>query len=218
LPEREFRAVVQRGAAAGIATVVHAIGDAAVTRAFDVLSAAPRVPALPHRVEHVQCLPFDRAGLLGQGIICSVQPCHLMTDWRAADRHWGRRGAATYAFRTMLENGAVLACGSDAPVESADPRLGLFAAVARRDIQHQPDGGWYPEQAISIADVLAGYTSGAAITAGAARTQGVLQAGAYADFVAWKTDPLLCRAADLLELEVAATIVDGGVVWQGQRS
>lgn len=214
MPEREFRDIVRRAAQAGIATVVHAIGDAAVARAFDVLSAAPAVPAIPHRIEHVQCLPLDRAPLLGRGIVCSVQPCHLMSDWRAADRHWGKRSAATYAFRTMLDGGAVLACGSDAPVESADPRLGFYAAVARRDSAHEPAQGWQAGQALTIDEVMAGYTRGPALAAGAAETQGILRPGAYADFAAWKTDPLLCNGPELLELEVAATIVAGQVVWQ----
>ena len=211
----DFTGHVQRAAAAGIATVVHAIGDAAVARAFDVLSAAPRVPALPHRIEHVQCFPRDKIGLLDRGIVCSVQPCHLMTDWPAAERHWGDRSAATYAFRTMLDHGAVLACGSDAPVESADPRLGFYAAVARRDSRHEPAGGWHAEQNIGIAEVLAGYTRGAAVAAGAAAWQGTLAVGAVADFAIWKEDPLLCNQAGLLELEVAATVVNGEVVWQG---
>ena len=137
-----------------------------------------------------------------------------MTDWRAAGRHWGDRSAATYAFRTMLDGGAVIACGSDAPVEPADPRLGLYAAVERRDKQHEPDRGWHPEQSISIADVLAGYTSGAAVAAGAETLQGILQPGAFAECAAWKTDPLLCSGPDLLELEVAATVINGEVVWQ----
>jgi predicted amidohydrolase YtcJ len=214
LPEEDFRDTVMRAAAAGIASVVHAIGDAAVARAFDVLSAAPRVEALPHRVEHVQCFPLDRTALLGRGIVCSVQPCHLMTDWPAADRHWGSRSAATYAFRSLLDGGAVLACGSDAPVESADPRLGLYAAVARRDTQHLPRAGWHGEQCISITEVFGGYTLGAAVAAGASGVQGVLQPRAYADFAAWQQDPLLCSGAELLELDVAATIVNGEVVWQ----
>jgi predicted amidohydrolase YtcJ len=214
LHEAEFNEIVHRAARAGLATVVHAIGDAAVARAFDVLSAAPRVPALPHRVEHVQCFPPDRAPLLAQGIVCSVQPCHLMTDWRAADRHWGERSAATYAFRTMLDGGAVLACGSDAPVESADPRLGLYAAVARRDTRREPAAGWHAEQNISIREALAGYTRGAAIAAGAPHEQGMLAPGAFADFAAWIQDPLLCSGPELLELEVAATVVNGDVVWQ----
>jgi predicted amidohydrolase YtcJ len=215
LEAEHFRNTVVTAAEAGIATVVHAIGDAAVALAFDVLSAAPRVPALPHRVEHVQCLPIDRSALLKRGVVCSVQPCHLMTDWRAADRHWGKRSAQTYAFRTMLDGGAVLACGSDAPVEPADPRLGFYAAVARRDTQHNPEGGWHGEQCIAIHEVFAGYTRGAAFAAGAVGVQGVLESGAYADFAVWTKDPLNVKPEDLLDLEVLATVVNGGVVYEG---
>jgi predicted amidohydrolase YtcJ len=214
LPRAEFEQTVGTAAQAGIATVVHAIGDAAVAVAFEVLSQAPRVPALPHRIEHVQCFPLDRADLLSSGIICSVQPCHLMTDWRAADQHWGARGATTYAFRTLLDGGAILACGSDAPVESADPRLGLYAAVARKDTRHQPDNGWYGEQCISTREVLAGYTTGAAAAAGAVGQQGVLQPGSFADCAVWQHDPLACEPRELLELRTIATLVGGEVVFQ----
>jgi predicted amidohydrolase YtcJ len=182
--------------------------------AFDVLSGAPQLAALPHRVEHVQCFPSDRAYLLSKGIVCSVQPCHLMTDWRAADQHWGERGAATYAFRSLLDGGAILACGSDAPVESVDPRLGLYAAVARRDTQHQPENGWYGEQCINAREVLAGYTVGAAVAAGAVGEQGVLQRGSYADCAVWEQDPLACAPQDLLDLRTLATVVSGEVVFE----
>ena len=207
-----FRDTVTAAADAGIATVVHAIGDAAVALAFDTLSAVSRVPALPHRIEHVQCFPADRAELLNKGIVCSVQPCHLMTDWPAADRHWGARGAHTYAFRTMLDGGAVLACGSDAPVEPADPRLGFYAAVARCDTQHNPNGGWHGEQCIMMREALAGYTTGAAVAAGAVGVQGVLQPGAHADMAVWTTDPLNAAPEELLDLKVSATVVNGELV------
>ena len=214
LPRSEFQHTVHRAAGAGIATVVHAIGDAAVAMAFEVLSAAPRVAALPHRVEHVQCFPDDHFPLLANGMVCSVQPCHLMTDWRAADQHWGRRAASTYAFRRLLDGGAVLACGSDAPVEPADPRLGWYAAVTRRDTHHEPAGGWHGEQCINMREVLAGYTVNAAFAAGAEGVQGVLQSGACADFAAWAQDPLTCAPEQLLDLEVAGTVVNGEVVWE----
>ena len=209
-----FRDVVFSAADAGIATIVHAIGDAAVAMAFEVLSAAPKVAALPHRIEHVQCLPAQSIQHIGHGIVCSVQPCHLMTDWRAADEHWGARSAATYAFRTMLDHGAILACGSDAPVESVDPRLGLYAAVARRDTRHEPDGGWHGDQCMMAREVFAGYTTGAAATAGNSGREGVLQPGAYADFAVWREDPLTCEPGSLLDLQVIATAVNGEVVFE----
>ncbi|HET9440652.1 MAG TPA: amidohydrolase [Longimicrobiales bacterium] len=214
LPRDEFQRLVTEAATHDIAAVVHAIGDAAVAMAFDVLRQAPRVQTLPHRVEHVQCFPRESEGSLASGIICSVQPCHLMTDWRAADRHWGGRSAATYAFRTMLDGGAILACGSDAPVESADPRLGLYAAVARRDVKHLPAHGWHVEQRISLREVWSGYTLGAAEAAGASGQQGVLQPGAHADFSVWQQDPFEAQDRELPDLRVVATVVNGEVVFE----
>lgn len=214
LAEDDFRAIVEKAATHGIATVVHAIGDAAVTVAFDVLSRDSfRVPALPHRVEHVQCLPRDLADRLGKQVVCSVQPSHLMTDWTAADKHWGKRAADTYAFRFMLDSGAVLACGSDAPVEPADPRHGLYAAVARRDLSHEPQPGWQTDQCITPLEVLAGYTTGAAHVAGIAPELRGIAPGALADFVAWNQDPLGIDPKELLTMEASATVVGGHVVY-----
>ena len=215
MTETDFRATVGRAARGGIATVVHAIGDAAVTLALAVLAdETVHVRALPHRVEHVQCLPPDCADRLGQRVVCSVQPSHLMSDWRAADRHWGPRSAHTYAFRFMLDSGATLACGSDAPVESADPRLGLYAAVTRTDLAHEPAGGWHPEQCITAREALAGYTTGPAYVAGVPAIKTGLVPGALADFVAWKQDPLSIEPAGLLALEPSATVVAGKIVFQ----
>jgi predicted amidohydrolase YtcJ len=217
LSESDFREAVTRAAQHGISSVVHAIGDAAVTRALTVLVASMKaaVLALPHRVEHVQCLPADCASLLGQRVVCSVQPSHMMTDWRAADEHWGaQRANATYAFRFMLENGAVLACGSDAPVEAADPRHGLFAAVTRTDLQGEPLHGWHAEQQISAREALTAYTTGPAYAAGTATARAGLAPGALADFVAWSSDPLTIAPSALLELQPVATVVDGQIVYE----
>jgi predicted amidohydrolase YtcJ len=215
LVESDFREAVSRASAAGIASVVHAIGDAAVALAFDVLTEdAVLVRAMPHRVEHVQCLPVDRAGKIAKRVVCSVQPAHLMTDWRAADRHWGQRSSQTYAFRFMLDNGALLAGGSDAPVEVADPRHGLFAAVARTDLASEPHGGWHPEQRITAREALAAYTTGPAFTAGVAAAKTGIAPGALADFVAWQQDPLSVEAEGLLELTPMVTVVGGEIVFE----
>lgn len=217
MTETDFRDAVRQAADAGIACVVHAIGDAAVRRAFDVLVAqaeSEQQPlAVPHRVEHVQCLPPECAPILGKRVVCSVQPAHLMTDWRAADRHWGERAAWTYAFRFMLDNGATLACGSDAPVESADPRHGLYAAVTRTDLNGEPAPGWHSEQRIGAREALAGYTTGPAYAAGIAPALAGLAPGGFADFVAWKQDPLEIEPAELLRIEPVATVVAGEIVY-----
>jgi predicted amidohydrolase YtcJ len=221
LPPAEFRDAVRRGAGAGLAMTVHAIGDAAVDLALDVLGGpdARLEGPVPHRIEHAQLMGGDRLGLDGgaadpalRGLVCSVQPSHLMTDWPAVDRHWGERGRGAYAFRSLEAAGAILALGSDAPVDPPDPRLGLHAAVRRQDLDGGPDGGWHPAERLSIARALAGYTEGAARAAGDPR-QGHLRAGAFADLVAWDRDPLAASGGELRDMKVTLTMVDGGVVW-----
>lgn len=211
-----FRAIAHRAARAGLAMTVHAIGDAAVAQALDTL-ADPALPAvaLPHRIEHVQLCPPNYFGVGARaGIIHSVQPAHLITDWRAADELWGReRCERAYAFASLLDAGATLAFGSDGPVADPDPRLGLFAATARQDLSGAPAHGWYPEQRISTRAALWAYTGGPAIAAGLRGQQGELVPGAFADFVVWERDPLLASGADFLALECRATAVGGQVVW-----
>lgn len=213
-----FRDVVRRGSAAGLAMTVHAIGDAAVDLALDVLAAegGGLEGPVPHRIEHVQLVAPDRLGDAGAaGITCSVQPSHLMTDWRAADRHWGARARTAYPFRSLAAGGATLAFGSDMPVEPPDPRHGLYAAVTRRDLAGEPSGGWVPEERIPVADALAAYTVGAARAAGDPR-QGRLVPGAFGDVVAWDRDPLTVPPDELLDMKCLMTIVGGDVVWSEQ--
>ena len=215
LPAADFRAAVKHAAHAGIATTVHAIGDAAVALALEVL-ADPALPAaaLPHRIEHVQCCPPELRGAAGRaGIVCSVQPCHLITDWRAADEHWGEtRARTTYAFAALAAGGATLAFGSDAPVEPIDPRRGLYAAITRRDLAGEPCGGWYPEQCMDAVAALHGFTTGPALAAGTAGEQGVLAPGAWADLAAWDRDPLASDPAQILDMKCVATLVAGELV------
>jgi predicted amidohydrolase YtcJ len=140
-----------------------------------------------------------------------MQPAHLITDWSIADRHWGtERARRTYAFRTLLSAGARLAFGSDAPVEPADPRLGLMAATARTDLDGHPAAGWFPEECIAVRDALLAYTRHAAEAGGV--KGGVLRAGAPADIAAWQPDPLSVSPRDLLSTRCIATVIGGEVV------
>jgi len=210
----DFRATVRRAADHGIASVVHAIGDAAVSLALDVLGdAALRVRDMPHRIEHVQCVPMDRIdAAAAAGIVASMQPSHLMTDWSAADRYWGaRRARYTYAFESLRRAGTILAFGSDVPVEPVDPRRGLFAAIMRQDATGSPEGGWYAAERLTPYDALCGFTLGPARAAGMAAPAGALDAGAFADFVAWERDPL-ANVESILELRCVAAVVGGEIV------
>jgi hypothetical protein len=134
-PPERLAALASRAAAAGIATIIHAIGDHAVRAALDALEpTVGRVPLMP-RLEHVQLLhPDDRPRFARAGIAASVQPIHLRADAAAARRLWGDRAETNgYTWRTLAETGAVLAFGTDAPVEPIDPWPGLAMAVTRSD-------------------------------------------------------------------------------------
>ena len=220
LDRAEFARLVKRAADAGIATSVHAIGDAAVDLAIDVLSDAslPRT-ALPNRIEHVQlCAPERMADIARAGIICSMQPAHLITDWEPALRHWGAdRSCGAYAFRSLLDLGAILAFGSDVPVEPVDPRLGFLAATARTGPDAQPAGGWFPHERLTMDQTLRAYTQGPALAAGIGGRVGDLRVGAEADLAAWDTDPLEAAGNELLELNCVATLVGGDVVWRAEE-
>ncbi|HKP76634.1 MAG TPA: amidohydrolase, partial [Longimicrobiaceae bacterium] len=214
LPPDDFRAHVRRAAAAGLATTVHAIGDAAVELALDVLASTPPPASMPHRIEHLQLCPpdlWERAG--HAGIVASMQPVHLMTDIPAAERHWGHeRSRGTYAFAPVLAAGATLAFGSDTPVETVDPRLGLFAAVTRVGWDGAPAEGWFPENAITAEQALRAYTEGPALAAGLAHRAGRLLPGYDADLVAWDRDPLACAPDELREMRCLLTMAGGETV------
>lgn len=210
----DFRETVRRAAAGGIASTVHAIGDAAVCLALDVLGEpALRIAALPHRIEHLQCCPVERlADAARTGIVCSMQPSHLITDWSIADRHWGeRRSRGTYAVGSLHRFGTILAFGSDVPVEPVDPRRGLFAAVMRQDLTGAPSDGWHPAERMSALDALSASTVGPARAAGLAAPAGSLAPGAAADFAAWDLDP--CADPEMImQMRCVATVVAGELV------
>ncbi|HET7275592.1 MAG TPA: amidohydrolase [Longimicrobiaceae bacterium] len=215
-----FRRIVERAADAGLASTVHAIGDAAVEMAIDILSAVRPPAAIPHRIEHLQLCPprlWDRAA--GSGIVASMQSIHLLTDLPTAERDWGHeRCQGAFAFAPLLERGMTLALGSDAPVESIDPRGGLFAAVRRVTWQGEPAGEWYPENSLSPAQALAAYTRGPALAAGEAGRRGQLSPGADADLVIWDRDPVGVPPEELLEMRCLLTMVAGEVVYRAEHS
>jgi predicted amidohydrolase YtcJ len=212
--EREAGEAMRAAAANGIAVTVHAIGDAAVRRALDLLDPLPRV-ALPHRIEHLQCVhPADLARAARAGVVASMQPAHLLTDIPLVDQHWGGRGQGAYAFRSLLQRGTTVVFGSDVPVASIDPREGVYAALERKALDGAPRSGWRPAQKIGFEDVVRGYTSAAARASGTARRLGALGPRREADFVAWAVDPAAERGSGeaFRSGHVVLTVVGGRVV------
>lgn len=213
--EADATRLMRMAAGAGLALTVHAIGDAAVRRAFDLMEPLPRL-SVPHRIEHLQCIhPTDLARSARAGIVASMQPAHLLVDIPLAERHWGARSAGAYAFRTLEQLGTVVAFGSDVPVASLDPRQGIYAALSRTGLDGRPVGGWYADERLDFAAAVSAYTVGPARAAGAADRLGAIFPGAHADFVAWDLDPSAeqSRGEAFLAGQCRLTVVDGRIVW-----
>jgi len=207
-----LREAVVRLAQRGWAAWIHAIGDRAVHDAIAAIAAARRVERsfLPHRIEHAQCVrPADIKRMARLRIIASVQPCHIPGDIATADRHWPRARRYAYPLRGMLDAGVTLAAGSDAPIESLDPRRGFFAAICRTDDAGLPPGGWFPRQRIEAVEVLRAFTAGAAAAAGLGPPWGRLTPGAPADLTIWCEDPLTTPPERLREVGIAGCMVGG---------
>lgn len=215
IPEPEIAKAVSRAASGGIACAIHAIGDRANRVVLDAFEATrAHWHGLRQRIEHVQVLhPADLPRLASLGVIASMQPIHATQDMDLVDRLWGARGRHAYAFRSLLASGAVLAFGSDAPVETPDPLAGLYAATTRRRTDGRPDEGWYPEERISAEEAIRAYTAAAAYAAGLEQVSGTLSPGKWADFTVLSDDVITSPPEQLLDARVMATVVDGQVVF-----
>jgi predicted amidohydrolase YtcJ len=201
---------------AGFSLSVHAIGDRAVREVAAVMSEFPvdvTSGQLPHRIEHVQVInPDDLPQLARHNIYAAVQPVHIHLDWRTADRVWGQRGRYTYAFRSLLDHGTVLAFGSDAPVAPLNPMLGVQAALSRQDPELLPEGGWYPQERVNLEEAIYAYTMAPARLSGKASLQGSLLSGKWADMIILEQNLFEIDPNLISDVRVAATIVGGEVV------
>jgi hypothetical protein len=212
----------RRAADVGLSMTVHAIGDRAnheVLNAYEQLrkyETEKNLMHMRHRIEHVQVLHPDDAPRFAQlNVIASMQPIHAPSDMFAADRFWGERSALAYAWRTQLNHSAHLAFGSDAPVESPNPFLGLHAAVTRRRADGSTSAdGWYPEQKLTLSEALSAYTIGAAYAANAEQRLGKLTENYLADLIVLEQDIFSINPDDLLTMSAAATMINGEWVLQ----
>jgi predicted amidohydrolase YtcJ len=206
----EFVDIVARSARAGFPVAVHAIGDLANRRALDAFEAtrdewAPR--GLRQRIEHAQLLAAEDVGRFAElGVAASVQFSHAPSDRDIADRFWEGRTDGAYAFRSLLDSGALVANGSDAPVEELDPLLGIRAGVTRTLDQRE---AWHGEQRVTIEQALHATCVAPAWLARDERRRGKLLPGYLADLVVLSRDPLACPPAELDSIEVVATMVGG---------
>ena len=215
-PPEELAAHAARAAEAGIATKIHAIGDAAVRASLDVLGpTASKVKLMP-RLEHVQlCDPADRTRFAALGVAASVQPVHLREDADTARRDWGDRAEANgYTWRSLVDAGAVVAFGTDAPVEPIDPWPGIAMSVLRRDPSWGKDAAAYgPDEALTLEQALRAATVGPHLAA-KDPLGGRLVPGSRADLIVLPAAPREGgeRAAAFAEVRPRLVLLDGEIV------
>src|SRR5262249_55012302 len=206
----ELAHVIREGARRGWPVGVHAIGDRANREALDAFAATRDIWApggLRQRIEHAQCLAPEDVGRFAElGVACSVQFSHAPSDRDLAERFWPDRLDGAYAFRSLLDSGALVANGSDAPVEELDPLAGIRAGVLRT-IDDRP--AWKPDQCLTVEEALLATCVNPAWLTGDERRRGKLLPGYLADLVVLTRDPLDCPPDELDSVEVVATMVGG---------
>lgn len=217
--KEEIYTLISKASANGLLSTVHAIGDKAVHDVLDVYEAVRQEEAqrgtsrqqLRHRIEHVQLIhPDDVGRLAALDVIASMQTIHATSDYQMADYFWGKRSEYGYATRKQLTAGAVLALGSDAPLDDINPLAGIYAAITRRRADGSPGpDGWYPEERLTLAEALQGYTTGPAYAAYMEDRLGQLTVGYLADMVVLDQDWFNTEPEAIVETNVLGTMVGG---------
>jgi predicted amidohydrolase YtcJ len=221
ISQAELDPIVERAHRNHIQVALHAIGDAACKMALDSIEkATKRYPwnNHRHRIEHEQVVgKFDFRRFAFLRVIASLQPCHAVTDLLWVESRVGpERIPYSYAWQSFVQSGTRICLGTDWPVETLDPRVGLYEAVTRQDLDGNPPGGRWPEEALTIGQALQGYTLDSAYAEHAEDRKGSIERGKYADFAILAQDPTAIDPNDLLKLDVLATIVDGRTVYSAE--
>ncbi len=218
-PAAELMELAAAAHAANFPLSIHAIGDLAVRNVLDAMESIPRrTDGMPHRIEHSQIMhPDDLSRLAAHGISTAVQPIHLETDWRIADVAWGDRARYTYAFRSLLDLGTVVAFGSDAPVAPINPMWGIAAAITRQSLDHKPEGGWYPQEKVTMAEAIYAYTMAPAIIADKQAVQGSITVGKWADIIVMNDDLFEMEETAVADATIAMTVFAGELVYESKK-
>ena len=201
--------------------MVHAIGDRAndeILKIYERVEKENGTRDRRFRVEHAQHL---NEGLIkrfaSNKVIASMQPFHAIDDGRWAFKRLDeKRLKGTYAFRTLLDNGAVLAFGTDWFVAPLNPMFGVYAAVTRRTLDDKNPNGWIPEQKISVEETVKAYTYGSAYAEFQENVKGTISTGKLADFVILSDDIFTIKPENIRNAKVLTTIVDGKIVYQSE--
>jgi predicted amidohydrolase YtcJ len=218
LEREELEEKVRLAYSRGCDVAIHAIGDLALTNALQSIAAARKQYPGEHRdrIEHVQIYrPLDLELFHDLGVVASVQPVFLGTDWSPADKRWGPgRCRHAYAWKSLLQAKLRVQFGSDTPVESINPIYGIHAAVTRQDASGQPQGGWFPDQKLSLEESINGFTAVAAWNARREKQLGSILPGKWADLTVFEKDLFELPPEEWLSVKTAMTIVHGEVVYR----
>jgi predicted amidohydrolase YtcJ len=224
MSEEAIYRITRRCLARGFQVATHAIGDAANHMVLNAYKRALKdVPAAVDarlRDEHAQVLaPADIPRFAGLGVIVSMQPVHCTSDMGWAEQRLGpERIKGAYAWRSVLATGAHVPTSSDFPGETLNPFYGMYAAVTRQDSRGRPEGGWRPEQRMTLEEALRGYTVEAAYAEFEEQLKGVIREGRLADFTVISKDITSIPPAEMLSVRVLKTIVGGKVVCEAGRT
>jgi predicted amidohydrolase YtcJ len=217
--DAEIDTMIAKAMQKGYQVNVHAIGDASNKQILDAF--AKEIPAhhtqdQRNRIEHAQIVqPEDIPRFKTIGIIPSMQPTHATSDKNMAEQRIGHaRMQGAYAWRTFLQQGSRIACGSDFPVEAPNPFFGIHAAVTRQDASGQPIAGWYPEQEMSLKEAFRCFTLDAAYAGHQEKTLGSLEVGKYADFIVVDQDLFKVSVYDIYKTTVLETWQAGHRVYK----
>ena len=226
-PMAELAEAIPKADRAGLAVAVHAIGDRANRELIGVFERVAALesrpaesrptapPAAPHRIEHVQNIrPDDVARLARLNVVASVQPIHVTEDLPMTEKSVGERARFSYPFRDMWDAGVTLAFGSDCPVADPNPLWGIHAAVTRQQRDGTPAGGWYPQQRLTVAEAVWGFTMGPAVVTGREASLGSITPGKLADLIVLDRDIFAIDPMEIAQAQVVMTVFDGRVVYE----
>ncbi|HRH41922.1 MAG TPA: amidohydrolase [Pyrinomonadaceae bacterium] len=224
LPSDEMPKIAERVLAAdkaGLQVMIHAIGDRAndeILKAYADAAKANGARDRRFRIEHSQHLTAEAIKNFGsQKVIASMQPFHLIDDGRwAFKRLDSERLKGTYAFRSLLDNGATLAFGTDWFVAPLNPMWGIYAATTRRTLDNKNPNGWLPEQKITVEEAVRAYTQGSAFAEFQENVKGTIAVGKLADLVILSDDIFTIDPVKIWDVKVLQTIMDGKIVYQAK--
>jgi predicted amidohydrolase YtcJ len=213
--------MVEKADNAGLQINIHAIGDRANATVLDIFANTVKKNGerdRRFRIEHAQHLREEEIRRFGeQRVIASMQPFHIIDDgrwaWKRLDE---KRLKGTYAFRTLLDTGGVLAFGSDTPVAPLNPLWGVYAAVTRRTLDDKNPEGWIPEQKISVHETVKAFTVGSAYAEYQEHVKGTLMPGMLADLVILSADIFSIDPVKIWDVKVVMTVVNGEVVFEAK--